>query len=78
MDLLERRQQLDSLAGYLRDASSGSGRLVFVSGEAGIGKTTLVRRFAQDAREQARVAITSCDALSTPGPLGPLEGGEDL
>jgi len=72
MDLLERRQQLDSLAGYLRDASSGSGRLVFVSGEAGIGKTTLVRRFAEDAREQARVAMTSCDALSTPGPLGPL------
>src|SRR5689334_7503791 len=40
-----------------------------VGGEAGVGKTSLVRAFAA---EQRRVVWGSCDALFTPRPLGPI------
>lgn len=72
MALLERSVFVEALRGYLREAAAGEGRLVFVSGEAGIGKTALINGFCQEARPSARVALASCDALSTPGPLGPL------
>lgn len=72
MELLERSRFIDALGGFLGEAAAGQGRLVFVSGEAGIGKTSLVQAFCRSARSQARVAVASCDALSTPGPLGPL------
>lgn len=72
MALLERRAHVEALRGYLREAAAGEGRLVFVSGEAGIGKTALITDFCRDAWPSARVALASCDALSTPGPLGPL------
>ncbi|MGH3339727.1 MAG: ATP-binding protein, partial [Propionibacteriaceae bacterium] len=43
--LLERSEQLSALATALSEVSeSGRGRLVLVSGEAGVGKTALVRR----------------------------------
>jgi DNA-binding CsgD family transcriptional regulator len=72
MELLERSAFVEALRGFLREAAAGEGRLVFVRGEAGIGKTALVERFCREARPSARVAIASCDTLSTPGPLGPL------
>jgi DNA-binding CsgD family transcriptional regulator len=43
MELLEREAELDELRSALRDAGGGSGRLVFVEAEAGVGKTALVR-----------------------------------
>ena len=43
MKLLERTPFLDTLAGYAQDARQGSGRLVLVSGESGMGKTVLAR-----------------------------------
>ena len=48
MDLLEREQQLHALGQYADDLEGGDGRLVLVSGEAGVGKSTLV-----EAAEQA-------------------------
>jgi DNA-binding CsgD family transcriptional regulator len=68
--LLERGQLLESLRGWLEVAGAGAGRLVFVAGEAGAGKTALVRYFCTDA--PARVLWGACDPLSTPRPLGPL------
>ena len=72
MNLLEREPQLQALVAALTDAASGSGRVVFVSGEAGIGKTALVDRFVRNHGDQTRVLWGACDALFTPRPLGPL------
>ena len=70
--LLEREGALAALSGWLGEVSGGGeGRLVFVSGEAGVGKTLLLRRFCAEAGA-ARVLLGSCDPLFTPRPLGPL------
>ena len=71
MELLERSSFLDVLAGYAAEAKRGSGRLVLVSGEAGIGKTALIEAF-QAQLDGARWLWGACDALLTPRPLGPL------
>jgi DNA-binding CsgD family transcriptional regulator/tetratricopeptide (TPR) repeat protein len=59
--LLEREAFLEVLAGP-------PGRLILVGGEAGVGKTALVRAFA----EGRDVLWGACDPLHTPRPLGPL------
>ena len=72
-ELLERDQHLSALGDALAAVDSGShGRLVFVSGEAGVGKTVLLRRFCDDRRGSARILWGVCDAMFTPRPLGPL------
>jgi DNA-binding CsgD family transcriptional regulator/tetratricopeptide (TPR) repeat protein len=43
---------------------------VFVGGEAGVGKTSLVRAFT--AEVNARVLSGACESLTTPTPLGPF------
>lgn len=70
--LLEREPLLDALRGFLAEAEAGSGRLAFVSGEAGIGKTALVRELCWEVRDRVRVLKGGCDALFTPRPLGAL------
>jgi predicted ATPase len=45
---------------------------VLISGEAGIGKTSLVRAFVLDRPDRARVLLGACDDLVTPRTLGPL------
>jgi predicted ATPase len=71
--LLERAGTLASLAAWAAAVNDeGSGRLVFVCGEAGVGKTLLLRRFCDEQAPAARVLWGSCDPLFTPRPLGPL------
>ena len=72
MALLEREAQLQTIAGYLAEAADGHGRMVFVAGDAGIGKTTFVGQVLADAAPAARVASGACDGSATPAPLGPL------
>ena len=50
----------------------GEGRLVVVSGEAGVGKTSLVREACSRRRYTARVLWGQCDPLQTPRALGPV------
>jgi class 3 adenylate cyclase/ATP/maltotriose-dependent transcriptional regulator MalT len=72
-ELLERDEALASMGDYLDDvARSARGRLVLVGGEAGIGKTALVRRFCADRSTPTRALWGACDSLFTPRPLGPL------
>jgi DNA-binding CsgD family transcriptional regulator/tetratricopeptide (TPR) repeat protein len=70
MALLERDQQLDAVADWLAEAAGGNGRLVFVAGEAGGGKTAFAQQVA--AAAPVRVAVGACDGAATPAPLGPL------
>ncbi len=72
MDLLERESNLQHLEHHLHQATAGRGRLVFLAGEAGVGKTTLAEAFCRRIEGGAVVLRASCDALSTPGPLGLL------
>jgi DNA-binding CsgD family transcriptional regulator/tetratricopeptide (TPR) repeat protein len=71
--LLERAADLAQLSESLADVvHTGHGRILLVGGEAGIGKTLLVRRFCEELDEPARVLWAACDPLFTPRPLGPL------
>ena len=73
LELLERYGQLAALA-ELRAAveRTREGRLALVRGEAGVGKTAVVRRFCEEQRPPMRVLWGACDALFTPRALGPL------
>ncbi len=70
--LLERAEFSDALDEQLASVDAGGGRLVLVSGEAGIGKSALVRAFSAACGERVRVLWGACDALGTPRPLSPL------
>jgi DNA-binding CsgD family transcriptional regulator/tetratricopeptide (TPR) repeat protein len=71
--LLERSAQLEELAGQLEAVTvSSRGRLVLIGGEAGVGKTALVRRFEDELPRSTRVLSGTCDGLFTPRPLGPF------
>jgi AAA ATPase-like protein len=70
-ELIEREAPLRALDGALREAVQAGGRVVLVAGEAGIGKTSLLRAFVSGARG-ATVWWGECDALETPHPLAPL------
>ena len=72
-ELLERGDQL-SLLGECVDAvrTSSRGRLLLVGGEAGVGKTALLRRFSEERPSGTRLLWGACDALFTPRPLGPF------
>jgi pimeloyl-ACP methyl ester carboxylesterase/DNA-binding CsgD family transcriptional regulator len=72
VELLEREIYLGELDSLLRQAAVGRGHLLFLGGEAGVGKSVLVRHFADRVSATARVLTGSCDPLSTPRPLGPL------
>ena len=71
MELLERALVLEELDGELA-ATAGGGRVVLVAGEAGIGKSALVRRFTERQGAGVRVLSGACDPLLTPRALGPL------
>ena len=70
--LLEREAFTEALGASFGRVASGAGRLVLLSGEAGIGKSVLVRRFCDARAGDARLLWGACDALQTPRPLSPL------
>ena len=72
MELLEREGELAALAEAHAAAARGEGRVVVVTGEPGIGKTSLVARFVADLDDGARVLLGTCDDLSIPRPLGAI------
>ena len=71
-ELLERSAELAALDGlFWRVHATRAGRLCFIGGEAGVGKTALVRRFCA-GQGDVRVLWGACDPLFTPRPLGPF------
>lgn len=70
--LLERGDELAALGAAARSAADGRGSVVLVHGEAGIGKSSLVRALQARLPADGRLLVGYCDALSTPRALGPL------
>ena len=72
-ELLERDGELSALEMSLdRVRRTSQGRVVLVGGEAGGGKTALLRRFCEGCGRSVRILWGGCDPLFTPRPLGPL------
>ena len=74
--LFERETLLSALRACLTEAGAGHGRLVALSGEAGIGKSSLVRRLIEDS-SGVRVLIGVCDGVLPARPMGPLDDVAD-
>jgi DNA-binding CsgD family transcriptional regulator len=72
MELLERQDSLKELSQLVKNVKAGEGRTVLLSGEAGIGKTSLIKYFTRGLNPDIEILWGNCDALFTPRPLGPL------
>ena len=73
-DLIGRRSELAVLTDALADAAAGTGRLVLVEGDAGVGKTRLVQEFAdRAAREGATVLSGGCLQLEADIPYAAFD-----
>ena len=71
--LLEREAPLAQLTASARRVERGGhGEVVLLRGEAGVGKTALLARFADHLEPRLRVLRGWCDPLGAPRPLGPL------
>jgi DNA-binding CsgD family transcriptional regulator/tetratricopeptide (TPR) repeat protein len=72
VELLEREGALATLGEARGSAAQGHGRVVFLTGEAGIGKTSLVAHFLRELEPGSRVLSGTCDDLLIPRPFGSL------
>ena len=70
--LLERDAELGLLVGLLDEVPASGGKVVLLRGEAGIGKSALVRAFCDRVGSSALVHLGYCDDLQTPQPFGPF------
>jgi predicted ATPase/DNA-binding winged helix-turn-helix (wHTH) protein len=67
MGLVGRETALAQMQGLLRRAMGGERQVVFVTGEAGIGKTTLVEAFLQRVRQDSTVWVGQGQCLEQYG-----------
>jgi len=72
MELVERAAFLSALETEFENVTVGEGRCVLLSGEAGIGKTSLLKKFCGKKKKICNIYVGTCDALFTPRPLAPL------
>ena len=72
MELIEREGFVNLLQAKLDNVTKGEGHCIFITGEAGIGKTSLVKEFCKSQPSRYKVYHGACDALFTPRPLAPL------
>lgn len=83
MRILEREAHLARLTERLGQVRRGSGRLVMVAGEAGIGKTALVDAFLASLPRGSQVLRGGCDPVVPARPFAPIadiatDGGDGL
>jgi predicted ATPase/DNA-binding CsgD family transcriptional regulator len=68
-----REEELSRLQRGLQSAAAGQPGTLLIAGEAGVGKTRLVREFADRVGGEAQVLLGSCIPLSGGGlPYGPI------
>lgn len=70
--LIERDEPLRLLNDAVGRITHARGEVLLLSGEAGIGKTSLLKHFIDGLPTSVGSAWGACDALFTPRPLGPL------
>ncbi|RMG78812.1 MAG: hypothetical protein D6712_20745, partial [Chloroflexi bacterium] len=70
--LFERDRELRTLGLALNQVRRGTGQLVLICGEAGIGKTSLIEHFVQSQPQAFRFLRGACDPFTIPHPLCPL------
>ncbi|MBW0019334.1 MAG: AAA family ATPase [Mycobacterium sp.] len=70
--LLERQAPLSELTRLAQALRRGSGQVMLLRGEAGVGKTALINRFTATLDGSIRVLVGWCDPLAAPRPLGPV------
>lgn len=70
--LLERDGELATLVDAVEEACADRGSVVLVAGEAGGGKSSLMRAFADATRDRAQFLVAGCEPLSVPVPLAPV------
>ena len=72
VDLLERDAHISTLIRAAADARAGGGRVTLLVGEAGIGKSSLLRAAVAGLPPDARAWVGRCDHLVAAQPLAPL------
>lgn len=72
MELMERTACMAVLEKQYQQAEKGTGHALFLSGEAGVGKTSVINELLKKLQRSAKVYVGACDSLFTPRPLGPL------
>lgn len=72
MELVERDVFLSLMQKTFDEVRTGEGHCILISGEAGIGKTSLVRAFSKKNKEDCQIYLGACDALFAPRPLAPI------
>jgi DNA-binding CsgD family transcriptional regulator len=69
---LERDTELEVLRGAVEAATHSQGSVVVIAGEAGIGKTSLVRAWRETVPAGTRFSVGLCDDFLTSRTLGPF------
>ncbi len=67
--LVGREREIGELRRHLEMAIEGKGRTVFISAEAGIGKTRLVQEFLNDAKHEDTISITGWCLFNAKSPI---------
>jgi hypothetical protein len=70
-DAAHRAREPAGRVASVRERGRGQGRLLLISGEAGVGKSVLLEEFAAELPD-VRWPWAGCDGLFTPAGLGPL------
>ena len=68
-----RDRELATLEGHLAESRTGHGRTVLLAGEAGLGKSALLRRFSDAVRAGGTTLLTGeCTEIEARRPFGPF------
>ena len=71
VDLISRERELDHLHDWLKAATAGRRQTVFVTGEAGIGKSTLLNAFRQQIADRPGISLVYGQCVEHHGPSEP-------